>query len=47
MAKGAITGLDTATVAVSVLLILLRFKINPALLVVAGGIVGIFTFMPK
>ena len=37
MAKGAVTGLDTAMIAVGVLLILLRYKINPALLVVGGA----------
>jgi chromate transporter len=47
MAKGAITGLETATVAVGTLLILLQYKINPALLVVAGAIVGVISFMPK
>jgi chromate transporter len=47
MAKGAITGLETATIAVGTLLILLQYKINPALLVVAGAIVGVLSFMPK
>lgn len=47
MAKGAITGLETATIAVGVLLILMRYKINPALLVLGGAIIGIFSFMPK
>jgi len=47
MAKGAIAGFDTAAIAVATLLILLRYKINPALLVVAAAIVGIFTFMPR
>ena len=47
MARGAVTGLETATIAVGVLLVLLRYKINPALLVVGGWIVGIFSFMPK
>lgn len=47
MAKGAITGLETGAIAVGTLLILLRYKINPALLVVAGAIVGVFTFTPK
>lgn len=47
MAKGAVTGLETATIAVGVLLILMRYKINPALLVLGGAIVGIFSFMPK
>jgi chromate transporter len=44
MAKGAVTGLQTATIAVGVLLILLRYKINPALLVAGGAIVGLFSF---
>jgi chromate transporter len=47
MARGAVTGLETATIAVGVLLILQRYKINPALLVVGGAIVGVLTFMPK
>jgi len=47
MAKGAITGLETATIAVGVLLILLQYKVNPALLVVGGGILGIRSFLPK
>ncbi|HEY2118472.1 MAG TPA: chromate transporter [Candidatus Acidoferrum sp.] len=44
MAKGAIFGLETATIAVAVLLILLHYKINPALLVLAGAIVGVLSF---
>jgi chromate transporter len=47
MARGAITGLDTATIAVGTLLILLQYKINPALLVLGGAIVGILSFIPK
>ena len=47
MAKGAITGLETGALAVGTLLILLQYKINPALLVVAGAIIGILFFMPK
>jgi chromate transporter len=47
MAKGAITGLETGAIAVGVLLILLQYKINPALLVVGGAIVGLFSFIPK
>ena len=43
MAKGAVTGLTTATVAVVVLLILLRFRINPAILVLGGAVIGLFT----
>jgi chromate transporter len=47
MARGAITGFDTATIAVVVLLILLRFKINPALLIFGSGIAGAFIFSTK
>ena len=43
MAKGAITGLDTAAIAVGTLLVLLQYKINPAIPVLAGAIVGILT----
>jgi chromate transporter len=44
LARGAIFGLETATIAVAVLLILLQYKINPALLVLAGAIVGALSF---
>ena len=47
MAKGAISGLETATISVATLMILLEYKINPALLVLAGAIIGAFTFVPK
>ncbi len=47
MAKGAVTGTETAAIAVAVLLILMRYKVNPALLVLASAGVGILTFMPK
>ena len=47
MAKGAITGLETAAIAVGVLLMLLQYKINPALLVLAGAIIGAFSFTSK
>jgi chromate transporter len=47
MAKGAITGLETGTVAVVTLMILLRYKINPALLVAGGAVVGLLFFLPK
>ena len=43
MAKGAITGFETAAIAVGVLLILLQYKINPALLVVAGAVIGLLS----
>ena len=47
LAKVAVTGLETASIAVAVLLILLQYKINPALLVLAGAIIGAFSFGPK
>jgi chromate transporter len=47
MAKGAVTSTETATIAVGTLLILLRYKINPALLVVGGAVVGLLSFLPK
>ncbi len=47
MAKGAITGLETGAIAVATLLILLQYKINPALLVVGGAVVGLLSFLPK
>ncbi len=47
MAKGAIFGVETAAIAGGVLLILLQYKVNPALLVLGGAVVGFFSFMPK
>ncbi len=47
MAKGAVTGTETAAIAVAVLLVLLQYKINPALLVVAGAVVGVLTLGAK
>jgi len=47
MAKGAITGLETGAIAVAVLLILLQYKINPALLVLGSAVVGLLTFTAK
>jgi chromate transporter len=43
MAKGAIFGAETAAIAVGVLLILLQYKINPALLVLAGALIGVLS----
>jgi chromate transporter len=43
MAKGAIFGRETAAIAAAVLLILLQFKINPALLIAASAIVAAFS----
>ena len=44
MARGAIFGLDTAAIAVGVLLILQRFKVNPALLVLGSAVIGLLVF---
>jgi chromate transporter len=44
LAKGAIVGLETATIAVTVFLILLQYRINPALLILAGAVVGALSF---
>jgi chromate transporter len=44
MAKGAIFGVETAAIAAGVLLVLLRYKVNPALLVLAGAVVGLLSF---
>jgi chromate transporter len=43
-ARGAVTGFDTAAIAIGTLLILLRYKVNPALLVLAAAIIGAFAF---
>ena len=47
MAKGSVTGLETGAIAVGVLLMLLQYKINPAILVVAGAVIGVLTFTGK
>ncbi len=47
MARGAISGLETAAIAVGVLLILQQYKVNPALLVVGSAVLGMFSFGPK
>jgi chromate transporter len=44
LAKGAIFGLETAAIAIGVLLILLQTKINPALLVLGGAVAGWLSF---
>jgi len=43
-ARGAVTGFDTAAIAVGTLLVLLKYKINPALLVLGAAILGAFSF---
>lgn len=47
LAKGAVSGLETATIAVAVLLLLLQYKINPALLVLGSALIGALSFGPK
>ncbi|MFO1106079.1 MAG: chromate transporter [Amaricoccus sp.] len=44
MAKGAIFGVETAAIAVGVLLILLQTRINPALLVISAALLGLVSF---
>ena len=44
MAKGAIFGVETAAISVGVLLILLRYNVNPALLVLGSAVVGLLSF---
>jgi chromate transporter len=39
--------METAAIAVGVLLILLRYKINPSLLVLGGAVLGVISFMGK
>jgi chromate transporter len=46
MAKGAIFGLETATIAAVVLVLLLNCKINPALLILVGAVIGVLYFTP-
>ena len=41
MAKGAVTGWLTTTIALTVFAVLLRSRINPALLVLVGAVVGL------
>ena len=47
MAKVAVTGLVTVIVAVAVFAILLRSRINPALLILGGAAIGLFAFGPR
>ena len=47
MAKVAVTGLVTVIVAVAVFAILLRSRINPALLILGGAVIGLFAFGPR
>jgi len=47
MAKGAATGWTTGGIALGVLLTMMWRKVNPALLVLGGAVVGGIVFMPK
>ena len=47
VAKGAVTGWTSGAIALAVLLILLRGTTNPAILVLAGAIVGGIVFFPR
>jgi chromate transporter len=44
LAQEAITGVETAAIAAGVLLVLLQYKVNPALLVIGGAVVGLLSF---
>jgi chromate transporter len=46
MAKGAI-GVETAAIAVGILLILRQYKVNPGLLGLGGAVIGMLSFAPK
>lgn len=43
-AKGAVTGHETGAIAVGTLLVLLKYKVNPALLILAAAILGAVSF---
>lgn len=43
-ARGAVHGLETATITGVTLVILLRYKVNPALLILAAAVLGAITF---
>ena len=47
MAKGAVTGVVTVIIAAAVFAVLLRSRINPALLILGGALIGLFAFGPK
>src|SRR5215475_7329195 len=46
MARGAVTGWITAAIAVAVFAVLLRSRINPALLILGGAVVGLLALRP-
>lgn len=43
-AKGAVHGLETATITGVAVVVLLRYKVNPALLILAAAVLGALTF---
>ena len=43
-ARGAVSGLETATIAVATLLVLLTYKVNPAFLILGAAVVGALSF---
>jgi chromate transporter len=43
-AKGAVTGHETAALAVGTLLVLLKYKINPAILILVAAVIGAVSF---
>lgn len=43
-AKGAVFGHETAAIAVGTLLVLLKYKVNPALLILAAAVIGAMSF---
>jgi chromate transporter len=47
LAKGAVTGWVTAVITVAVFAILLRSRINPALLILGGAMIGLLAFGPR
>ena len=47
MAKVAVTGVVTVIIAVAVFAILLRSRINPALLILGGAVIGLVAFGPR
>ena len=47
MAKGAVTGVVTVIIAAAVFAVLLRSRINPALLILGGAVIGLVAFGPR
>ena len=47
VAKGAVTGWLTAFIAVAVFGLLLRTRINPAILILGSGLIGLFMFLDR